>query len=201
MSETRQDYHELKTEAINEASINSVSYLGRNAVSLYLTAKGKKPASILEIILMPQDDDSEVGECYSLLEEMGLPYEYTIHEDEDEPFKRHVFYVGKDEKHLQNLLQAKANHSTNGSREMGKALGYPETAIGLQEKLRPEDYPEELCNDPDVPFCLFTLSQTHWQEEMHDVRLQAAYIKQTNKALYDVIVKESQSSSGLADLD
>lgn len=185
-------------EALREAY-----FLGRDRASLFLTAKGKKPGTILELVSMVGDKDGademaeEVEECRSILEDLDLPYHEDESTDEDDgatmTLQRHLFIVGKDEDSFRELLDAEHADSCDYAsfgRRLGRALGYPETAVeadATKTTLHPNQYPSEIFTDPAWPFCVFAFSREHWREEMEFVREQANFINQEDPKLYEAI--------------
>lgn len=187
--------------------LRQATYLGRDRASLFLTAKGKKPAAILELFCMAGDGQGkdELGEdildCRDILKDLELPYQEEDSIDEDDgvtmTLQRHLFLVGKDNESLEELVAARnadpAENYQSFGRRLGKALGYPETAIEADSSMSTlpiSEYPQELLNDPAWRFCVFGLSRDHWKDEMDFVREQANFIKQEDPELYEAIVHD-----------
>lgn len=181
-------------------SLREATYLGRDRASLFLTAKGKKPGTILEIAYPVENTDGlaeDTEDCRGMLENLGVPFqeEEIIDEDDGEYMACHrqLFMVGKDQDSLNELVAARNDNMDdypNFGRRLGRALGYPATAIeadATRTALHPNDYPPEIFTDPAWPFCIFALSRDHWKQEMDFVRVQAEFIKKEDPALYDQI--------------
>lgn len=187
--------------------LRNAYYLGRDRASLFLTAKGIKPASILELwrlVGRPGEEyhefDDEIKDCKDMLNHLGLPYseEHSIDEDDGITMtcENHLFMVGSDKKSLDALLTAhnadRDDYGTFGT-NLGTALGYPTTAIeasATQTAMKPEEYLQEIFEDPAWPFCIFALSKEHWREEMDVVRQQAEFIEIEDPQLYDSLTSK-----------
>jgi len=189
-----------KLPEVGYESLRVAVYLGQDRASLFLTAKGLKPATILELVFEPghqeyteNDYSADINNCEQMLRDLGLPYE-PEHYNDDEDLERHIFLVGKDQQSLKDLATAeRADNSDYYSYGMalGKALGYPETAIiadATKSAMPISEYPPELLNDPSRKFCVFALSREHWQEEMEVVKQQAEFIKKEDPSLYNAIL-------------
>ncbi len=186
-------------------ALRDADYLGRDRASLFLTAKGVKPGCILELLFesgheeyTEEEYEEHINDCRQIIEDLGLPFD-TEHVNEEDDFERYLFFVGKDKESLETLITAREgdmykDYPSFGT-ALGKALGYPETAIAAdatRTALPIADYPAELKNDPALAFAVFAFSRDHWRKELDFVREQANFIKKEDPQLYNTMVKSHE---------
>lgn len=177
-------------------------------VNLLLTKAGLKPASEIKLIIKSwyegefteHMNEEETKEALEIIEKSGLPYQieerkiieekyWTKKEPEiEKPYKREQMniLVSRSKKELDFLIGALK--SKNGEL-LGKAFGFPETAIeafmGKREKLDVATLPKEIRESDVMLFSLPTLSKDNWQEEVKQGQLYADFIKKTSPVIYE----------------
>lgn len=170
-------------------------------VSLFLTAKGIKPASLIQMLLPLNSTqnqitmfESNLARFQQMLVGLGLPFEagYSDDMEYEKEFQVEVyeFFVGRDQESLNALLtafDADRDDYETFSTNFGRALGYPKTSVkahATHSGMRLDEYPSEVKNNPALRFCNITLSNGHWREEMEYVRKNAEFIKKEDPQLY-----------------
>ena len=184
-------------------------------INFLLTKGGLKPASIIElpIRLQTQEEvkeffkENEIDEIIELVKKSGLEChigEKRIAEGsyrtKDEPeIERHskgehrdIFIASSKEK-LDALINS---WYTEDQEAIGKALGFPTTAVeafvGKREAWFDENIPNEIRESDAVTFLTPTLSKDNWQEEMKEGDKRARFIKKNSPKIYaEIMTREA----------
>lgn len=184
-------------------------------INFLLTKGGLKPASIIElpIRLQTQEEvkeffkEKEIDEIIELVKKSGLEChigEKRIAEGsyrtKDEPeIERHskgehrdIFIASSKEK-LDALMNS---WYTEDQEAIGKALGFPPTAVeafvGKRETWFDENIPNEIRESAAVTFLTPTLSKDNWQEEMKEGDKRARFIKRNSPKIYaEIMTREA----------
>lgn len=167
---------------------------------ILLVAQGIKPACIfsLEYLVGAEDYTGYAQEAFEwahastafMLEDFGLPY----HEEQthDEHSRYVGFLIGTDLEHLKKLTDvASVDADSKDKAAIGKALGYPQTAIEAFVKgdsIGISDLPGAVRNSDAVKFLSFGLSRDHWKGELAQVSKQAQVVKKVSPAIYQQVI-------------
>jgi len=137
---------------------------------LILVLAGEKPAMTLHIADTDMDayNGRRMREVASLFTELEMPYK--IGDKLDHPMFIGFVYVGKDQKHFDNIDNASTHE------EYGICYGFPDTSIEAcinkskrfngSEKERVEQMDLDIPYEKLKPFLQFTFSDEHFEEEV-----------------------------------
>ena len=141
-------------------------------------------------------------ETKRVLENLSLPNHFYSHGTEEEKtiLMSHDFLVGQDSGKLKRLREVL---ESGESKDIGLALGYPESAVEafikgevldrakdlkrLSKKERDELKKEEV-----FKFLTFGLSKSNWREELELVRKYQRAIKEKSPRIYDEIIESAR---------
>lgn len=167
-------------------------------VHILLIANGKKPAGIVDLYFEPgheeyseEDYQHDIQALRSILEEL----EMTCHVETSTGELPHAttFTIAKDSEHLDSLEKARQLKDEEGDIAVGRALGYPETAVQALAKGKAfvlTEIPESVSDNVAVKFLGFRMSRDQWQEEIEVGRQRAQAIKEIAPSLYDKIISQ-----------
>jgi len=213
--ETQSKFKETSKEKLDKETIKdiesaSIHYL-QDKIDMILILKELKPAS--EVSLCSEEwregekekeiDSQKLKDFEELLNKTGIshePYEkkttntdFAFKENDYEFRKRQeaTFLIAKDKESLNLLKEAL---KTNDEELMGRAYGYPESAIkafcGKKETIEDaEELPEEI-KRRGPSFLRFKLSKNNWQEEIKLCEKWAEAIKEASPKLYRKFYKK-----------
>lgn len=176
-------------------------------INLILTKGGLKPASEILLIIKTWHEsgltehmsEEDVQESLGVIQAFGLPYRLgerkTIEEPystNDEPDRQKFFrrdqmniLIGRTSKDLEFLERAL---KSNSDKMLGKAFGFPPTAVeafvGKREALDRQSLPLDIQHSDGVLFSSPTLSRDNWQQEIKQGQLYGEFIKKISPKLY-----------------
>ena len=139
-------------------------------IDLVLTLAGEKPATkfLVADTHMNAYNERRMKEVKYLFEQLGLPYEIQDIPDDSQVFAS--VYVGKDQEHYDNIINATTKQ------EYGICYGFPDTAIEAyidrskrfngSEKERVEQMDLDIPYEKLKPFLIFTKSDKHFEDEV-----------------------------------
>jgi len=198
---------ELAPETVRE--VEGLKISEHDKVAVLLTIGGLKPASKIEI-LHDGDTAPEVRETVSFAQKAGLKFEVK-----DRKFspKRGLGSMGLtsilisgNQDVLKSLSQAEDHLAEwaesdkriladrrNADGAVGKALGFPRTAIeafvGKRKVLDPKELPVEFRKSEARRFCGFSLSEDNWQEEIKQGQTYADFIRRVSPIIYQEYIE------------
>jgi len=176
-------------------------------INLMLTKGGLKPASeILFVIKTWYEDDltehmsqEDVQEALDVIRALGLPYRFgerkiieESYSTKNEPDRQKFFWreqmdilIGRTSQDLEFLERAL---KSNSDKMLGKAFGFPPTAveafIGKKEVLDRKFLPSDVQHSDGILFSSPTLSRDNWQEEIKQGQLYGEFIQKISPKLY-----------------
>lgn len=181
-------------------------------VNIILTKGGLKPAS--EILLVIKTwynkgftrhmSEKDVQECLSIIRTLGLPYCFgerkiveVPYSTRDEPDRQRFFQrdqmnilIGRTPRDLEFLERAL---KSNSDEMLGKAFGYPPTAIeafiGKRAALNHQSLPPDVQCSDKILFSSPALSQDNWQKEAEPGQLYGEFIRKISPKLYKLYKK------------
>lgn len=162
-----------QTSPIEKNIIEKIEKLQRPRVKfeLALLVTGKKPACIFNFD----------GGIRMIIELLHLPY----------VIENKQIFVGKDIESFEALRDAtKIEKKPEYILTLGKALGYPTTAVeGFinNELIERDELPDDIKNQRILNLIDFRLSKSHWREELDMVREQAGSIKDLVPDIYEQV--------------
>lgn len=168
----------------------------QHKIDIICVYKGIKPASKIELLYRPgypsyikKDFQSNLSLLKDVLKSLNLSSSMDI-DDSDNEETVTTFYIGKNQQNLQEVIEAFSNIEEDRDKIIGKALGYPKTAINnYPNKIKSIDsLPEEVKNSEYIKFLNFRLSEDYWQEEIEEVKKRAATIKEVDENFYNTII-------------
>jgi predicted nucleic acid-binding protein len=177
-------------------------------INLMLTKGGLKPASEILLVIKTWHDEGltehmseeDVQESLSVIQALELPYRLgerkTIevpYSTEDEPDRQKFFrreqmniLIGRTPEDLEFLELAL---KSNSDEMLGKAFGYPPTAIeafvGKRETLDRQSLPPDVQRSDGILFSSPTLSRDNWQKEAELGQLYGGFIRKISPKLYE----------------
>ncbi|HRY82989.1 MAG TPA: hypothetical protein P5099_03870 [Candidatus Moranbacteria bacterium] len=182
-------------------------------VNFILTKGGLKPASVIELPtkLQTQEETKEffkeddIKEIINLVKKSGLEYYIgkkeivegtyrTKNEPEVEKYSKgeqlNIFISNSKE----NLDLLTKSWGTTDQEAIGKALGFPPTAVeafvGKRETWFDEDIPDEIREGEAVIFLTPALSKDNWEEEIKEGKKRAEFVKRNSPEIYNTIIKD-----------
>lgn len=177
-------------------------------INLLLTKGGLKPASVIELPVWLETkekkreflSESDIKEILDLIKESGLEFNigkkeiikgsYRTEEEPDlEKFSRaeriEIMIAGSKD----NMKLLKKCWGTEDHEAIGKALGFPQTAveafIDKRESFLLDDMPKEIQESDGVLFLTPNLSKDNWQEEIKEGEKRAEFIKKISPKIYE----------------
>lgn len=180
-----------------------LDYQGR--MSLALLYLKKQPAILAEVsrrIYKGEEKevlnqlDLEKEQVIKSLEKIGFVYwvkKFKIEEEKTHNLG-YKFSISKNPENLSRLLMAIKNRD---DKEIGLALGYPESACEafvnetlLDYEKMPKEEKEKLIKQGASKFIFFHLSQYHWQKELTLIRNWQRTLKEKAPRLYEYAIKQ-----------
>jgi len=168
------------------------AWLG-NGVRFYKTEKEKERQNKLKRL------DRKGEETRKVLENLSLPSYSFKYESEEEKtiLVSYDFLVGRD---LEKLNRLKEAWQSGITKDLGLALGYPESAVEgfingqvldreKDFKRLPKKDKKELKKEGVLKFLNFGLSKNNWREELELVRRYQRVIQEKSPRIYDKIIK------------
>lgn len=159
----------------------------------YKKEKNEEKERILEKLKKKRKEIKEI------IEKLSLPFEVKEFEtEEEETINRGFdFSVGQD---LERLNRLKESLKTGAHREIGIALGYPESAVkgftngevlakGEGLKKLPKKDREELKKEGVFKFLNFGPSRNNWREELELARKCQRAIREKSPKIYNEVIK------------
>jgi len=200
-----------RVEQLERKEIKSIEKLPLNCqdridtILLYLK---EKPAAFVEASrrIYKGKDEKEIQAVNQLtqekhqiqetLEKLKFAYQAKEFKKEEERTRNlgHYFFIGRDSEKLGRLLEAMENKD---DKEIGLALGYPESACEAFVNKATIDYSElpkeerkKIFKEGTLKFIDFRLSRDHWQEELGLARRWQQLINEKSPNLYEEAVTE-----------
>lgn len=183
-------------------------------VNFLLTKGGLKPASVMElpIKLQTQEEikeffkEDEIDDIINLVKKSGLEYHigekmvvegtYGTKDGQRKSSRgeKIEIFIAQSKENLASLVKS---WGTEDQEAIGKALGFPPTAVeafvGKRENWFREDVSKEIRESESITFLTPVLSRDNWREEIKEGEKRAEFIKRNSPEIYATIVKaESQ---------
>ena len=207
-AEGQQEKKELSPEFVKE--VENSAFDPQDKMYILLVKAGLKPAAAVSFNArvwghgkderyVPEDITQESTD---MIENSGLFRKieanggdrlgFTTPEGEDVEYNReHVSYlIAHTQEDLDRIVLATEQENAE---LMGKAFGYPETAVDAfsnkKQLLNLDDLPKNVRESPAMLFCKFQLSVDNWREEIKQIQDWADFVKQTSPRIYNEMVE------------
>lgn len=204
-SRSSQEYNENEIESELVRAIEQSDFNIGDKVNLILTKTGLKPASEISLIIKTQEGkevtehmtEDDIQRHLWIIKELGLvtgdndrkivEEKHKTKGGEIKTYKREQIdvLIAKTQEDLDSLIRAR---KSNDGKLLGKAFGFPSTAIeawvGKRKKLNVRSLPEEIQQSDAMLFSSPTLSADNWQEEIEYGKKCANSIKSISPVIY-----------------